>query len=70
MHDLRFDSVVEIADDFCDAVVVVCGEHDVCYDVDVSFVDPGEWTFDAAVQMVDFEAVDADSGLFVPMWLL
>lgn len=70
LHDLRFDAVVEVADGFDDALACLGREHDVSDDVDVSFVDPGEGAFDAAVEVIDLQSVDSDAALLVPVVFL
>lgn len=61
-----FHSVVEVGHDLGNAFVVVSWEHDVGDDVNVAFADPGEGSFDTAIEVVDVETVDANSTLLFP----
>ena len=65
--DRSFYAVVEIGYGFDDSFVVVAGDGDVGYDVDVAFLDPAEGTVDASVEVVDFETVETKSALFLPL---
>ena len=64
--DNFFELIVEVGHDFGEAVVGVGGEHHVGDNVNVAFVDPAKGTLDAAVEVVDFETVNAEAIKFLP----
>lgn len=66
LRDGGFDAVVHVRHDLGNAVIVFIGKHDICYNVDVSFVDPREWALVTAVEVVNIEPVDAYPAVLLP----